>query len=283
MSTIIDGNELLLELQDSVILDGEESVTIGIEPIETQKTEELKTNAKHLPSLNENNKIMCFRDRIGDLGHLSDFSSDISQSHPLRAKQIGDFVNIEDKNGFDFNRIGSTDHIDIDMQVMQQLPYINLFNIATHNTINNLFNHTNNTNKRKHSDSNISYSTPDLIDRTTNKTFSPLKPNIFDVCLLTSSPLIIEGINTQEEYLFEYLHHSLPNRVEIQNCIYDKLNNMNYNIRYGHFILSKQWIENMIHSYGGCKILQIVGLCCNPMQDIDIYPEICDLCEYNDD
>eukprot|EP01084_Bolivina_argentea_P297852 513209_1 len=282
---------------------------------ENPKTDESKTNNTNiqdnnkcnLPPLNEdtvtetiNNEVVYLRaiskssneDRIGDLGNLSDFTdhedntSDMSQSHPLRAKDIDYFVDIEDKTGYthrltksNSNLIDITEHIDINIQQ-------SIYNILCNN--NSLSDYTDNENKMDNNDPLSNDTTPPItpeidIISVDNKYISTLKPNIFDICLLTSSPLMIKRNNIQNEYLLEYLHHSLPNRIEMHNCIYDKLDDINYKIRYGHFPLSKQWIENVIHRFGGCKILQIVGLCCNPVRDVKMYPEICELCEYNDD
>ena len=48
----------------------------------------------------------------------------------------------------------------------------------------------------------------------------------------------------------------------------------NITMRYTHFTATANALYNF-HRFGGCKILQFVGFCCNPMRDKGKFPELC--------
>ena len=72
----------------------------------------------------------------------------------------------------------------------------------------------------------------------------------------------------------EYIRNSLPDRIELQQTIRQTLVRVNITMRYAHFTATSNGLHNF-NNFGGCKVLQFVGFCCNPRRDNSKFPELC--------
>eukprot|EP01084_Bolivina_argentea_P079234 143750_1 len=131
------------------------------------------------------------------------------------------------------------------------------------------------------------------------KHVSQFKPPEFDICLLISAPLTIKirkkpqsshnrsvrmsrafgapsvrSSAIDREVLLEYIRNSLPDRLELQQTVRQTLVRRNIRMRYAHFTSTIESIQQL-STFGGCKVLQYVGYCCNPKRDMEKYPILC--------
>jgi len=129
---------------------------------------------------------------------------------------------------------------------------------------------------------------------------SQFHPKEFDICLMVSAPLMIknqrpsrdhdgygktksvrmhkqsQGYNGSEA-LCEYIRSSLPDRLELQQTVRQTLVRHNIRMRYANFTATSESLHRLATDFGGCKVLQFVGYCCNPRdpRDQQQWPELC--------
>eukprot|EP01084_Bolivina_argentea_P307758 531996_1 len=227
-----------------------------------------------LPSIKKQHKQQSDRlvleesvsvDNIGDLGNLSDFSDTANTNcyGPYDAKESLQFVDVEDCDEMNDSNI---DLLSIGHAQMNR-PYADAMRI--------LCGDHDDDDGASYSGSIEDMSSPQCTV-STPKRVSYFRPNTFDICLVTSSPLCVCADDTMDAHSesMEYIQHSLPNRAEMDLCIRQSLVDSKCGIRYAHFNGTRSSLE-CITSSGGCKILQFVGYCCNPVRDSALYPELC--------
>ena len=106
--------------------------------------------------------------------------------------------------------------------------------------------------------------------------FSVLKPAVYDIVLMESSPLRIYGIDNLNDIRresLEYLHCALNDQDKLYEKIWQTLLRNSFQIRCGNLNGNMSAIKKLAIKDGGCHILQFVGHCCNPVQvakDIDM-------------
>ena len=84
---------------------------------------------------------------------------------------------------------------------------------------------------------------------------------------------ICRGYNGSEA-LCEYIRSSLPDRLELQQTVRQTLVRHNIRMRYAHFTATCESLHSLATTFGGCKVLQFVGYCCNPRRDEQRWPAL---------
>ncbi len=243
------------------------------------------------------NELICLRaiskshsssDRIGDLGDLSDFTDTGDMTENLKNEiEIDHFVDIADKTAP--NQIKKLHILSKSNEVVSNLTFVDISDMyididAQHSIFNILCNDLCSLTRSESMDTNDieSNESNQYLSLNSHKILSQFKPENFEICLLTSAPLMIENsANLNIGSNLEYLRHSLPNRREIEQSLTETLRESECNVSYAHFALSESNLQRIV-SLGGAKLLIIVGLCVNPVKDCRSYPRMCGLCPFAD-